>query len=1331
MNCSWIRKNRLVVLTLAVLMAATISVAIPRGIAAAKVTTDTASQVTRNALSEVTTDTSLAQGGSGLRIPVSDNVKLNQDIVQTKTLAETVVYIVNYATGFLGLIATIVFIAGGVMMVLSGGNEENVTKGRKMMTYAAIGIVVIIVSFSAVRFIAGAGGTGSSTDQTPDGNLDDTATGGGAASEAQLAAFQQQLDDLEKQMQGMLQGVTDLENEFKNLSRETRDSINEILKGINANTPGTIKDAIDNIDQLIKDTQDPAVQATLQKLEDLLATIKDLKEKLTALRDTMPESTAAIKLYDETSAALDEWTQDPISSLKFRRFNEKYSALREAIRKFPVVSVQILAVPAEGNVPLTVTLDGLNSKDPTGGTISQYKWTFLDSKGSEVSLGSDPVVVYTFKDPNTYSIKLRASTSNTDKEGFKTAADGVAFVRVVARPAATQVRMRINGKKVTDAYHVTLQDGQAGLSFDPSESAPALGRVIEKYEWFFGDGTNEVRSTPVSVVHSFQKAGEYNVQLVATDNQREKDSLLVKVAVRSVAAEISVTPEEGDVNTEFHFEGVDSHSDEAVIDKFNWVIYDSKQRVVKESDQKQFKYRFLRPGNYQGVLSVIDTNKKQDKIIKTLKVNSRAPVAAFDWSVPQSNHPNRVQLNATNSYDLDEGDTLTYSWDFNGDGVYEVIDSAEPTTQFEYKKTGEFKAKLQVKDEFGGMGISQKTIPIASILSADIDVNHRVARVGEELTFTAKSDTAVGYAWDFGDEETGNSEATTLTHTYKKKGKYTVVANFFDKDNNDNKASLKVFIGEGDAPMARIDYTVNDRQIELTPDLCGSGKPGAEIHRSDTVRLTGQDSINTDGSGHLLLYDWELGDGEKSGRKELSHRYNDLNIGNECTAVRLVVKDQVKGAVSPEDVAYLRIVNQLPQLTDFAVQASREGEDELLTPAKVQLRAVLPRDPDGTIKKYRWWYYREGRSEEKLGLHNTSAGMTEMVVTASGEPDVVENYHFVLEMVDNDNGVYSSEERFGDLSILKIKNGPNLSPIADFRLDKTTIKVGDSVSLVSTSYDPQGDALATGDYKWDFDGDGTFDDVSSGPQINRKYNTPGEYQIRLKVTHRGLSSSVTHPVFVEPTQKLPQAAFTYQINGTEVSFDAGTSRYDDSLADKTLRYEWDFDTKQDADGNGAPDNDIEATDKVAKHVYSEKIIYRVRLKVKDSQGQEGVVVRDINLAQSEVERKQSTAKSLGVKSGNQPLTALDIAITPKELVNNGTAELVATVMNANNEPYTGDVFFEVVEGGGVISPSPAKASDSKAIAIFTASDKGKVRIQVRATKTIYGDLTENIELTVR
>lgn len=73
------------------------------------------------------------------------------------TLSGLILTIVDYFLGFLGLLAVIMVVYGGVTYVSSAGNDEAVGKAKKIIMYALIGIVVILLSFVVVKAVLGSG----------------------------------------------------------------------------------------------------------------------------------------------------------------------------------------------------------------------------------------------------------------------------------------------------------------------------------------------------------------------------------------------------------------------------------------------------------------------------------------------------------------------------------------------------------------------------------------------------------------------------------------------------------------------------------------------------------------------------------------------------------------------------------------------------------------------------------------------------------------------------------------------------------------------------------------------------------------------------------------------------------------------------------------------------------------------------------------------------------------------------------------------------------------------------------------------------------------------
>lgn len=73
--------------------------------------------------------------------------------IKANSVPELVGNIINVALGIVGSLALIMFIYGGFVWMLAAGNEQAVEKGKNVLVWATIGLVVIFASYSLVNFI--------------------------------------------------------------------------------------------------------------------------------------------------------------------------------------------------------------------------------------------------------------------------------------------------------------------------------------------------------------------------------------------------------------------------------------------------------------------------------------------------------------------------------------------------------------------------------------------------------------------------------------------------------------------------------------------------------------------------------------------------------------------------------------------------------------------------------------------------------------------------------------------------------------------------------------------------------------------------------------------------------------------------------------------------------------------------------------------------------------------------------------------------------------------------------------------------------------------------
>lgn len=93
----------------------------------------------------------LAVGQDFFSNPAGGSATINAS--QQGSLGDNIATVINYFLGLLGLISVGFLIYAGILMVTSGGEEEGVTKARKIIMYAVIGIVIIVLAYTIVQFV--------------------------------------------------------------------------------------------------------------------------------------------------------------------------------------------------------------------------------------------------------------------------------------------------------------------------------------------------------------------------------------------------------------------------------------------------------------------------------------------------------------------------------------------------------------------------------------------------------------------------------------------------------------------------------------------------------------------------------------------------------------------------------------------------------------------------------------------------------------------------------------------------------------------------------------------------------------------------------------------------------------------------------------------------------------------------------------------------------------------------------------------------------------------------------------------------------------------------
>jgi hypothetical protein len=77
------------------------------------------------------------------------------DTESTDAINNLIAVIVNIFSWVVGVIAVIMIIWGGFSIVTAGGDAQKVGNGRKTITYALVGLVIVAMAQIIVRFVLG------------------------------------------------------------------------------------------------------------------------------------------------------------------------------------------------------------------------------------------------------------------------------------------------------------------------------------------------------------------------------------------------------------------------------------------------------------------------------------------------------------------------------------------------------------------------------------------------------------------------------------------------------------------------------------------------------------------------------------------------------------------------------------------------------------------------------------------------------------------------------------------------------------------------------------------------------------------------------------------------------------------------------------------------------------------------------------------------------------------------------------------------------------------------------------------------------------------------
>jgi len=73
----------------------------------------------------------------------------------TADLLDTAINVIQWVLGILALVAVVMIIYGGILWMTAAGNEEKIAKAKKVISAAVIGLIIVLMAWAIVIFVAG------------------------------------------------------------------------------------------------------------------------------------------------------------------------------------------------------------------------------------------------------------------------------------------------------------------------------------------------------------------------------------------------------------------------------------------------------------------------------------------------------------------------------------------------------------------------------------------------------------------------------------------------------------------------------------------------------------------------------------------------------------------------------------------------------------------------------------------------------------------------------------------------------------------------------------------------------------------------------------------------------------------------------------------------------------------------------------------------------------------------------------------------------------------------------------------------------------------------
>ena len=429
----------------------------------------------------------------------------------------------------------------------------------------------------------------------------------------------------------------------------------------------------------------------------------------------------------------------------------------------------------------------------TAAPVSRWIWSYGDGSNDTIDSPASPNTNHYYPYPGVYDVTLITQS---------VAGCYDTIVKTIRRTPCIAADFDVND---------TIVCQKRSMRFSETSTCEA---PIASWQWFFGDNTSEIFTTPQAFVeHTYAVAGIYTVKMIVATQMvggMVTDTASQQVVVKP-AAKAAYTWQDACIGNTSAFVNT-STANSTTIKSYLW-NFGVPGTLSDTTSVKHPEYKYGMFGQYDVKLVVTNTLGCTDTIVNKVNI-FETPSANFKWNSSCEVKPVMFSDNS----DSTSSAIVTWNWLFSKAG--EVLGaSTDSKCNYSFGHAGIYDANLKITDRNGCSDTITKQVAINSSPVAAFSIEENFENMQGQLKLNNGTLNGTNYAWDFGNGKTssgsdpvvlfdkeghfeiqlitwnGQNCADTITMPYDLMYKGLFVPNAFNPDNLD--AEVAVFKPKG------------------------------------------------------------------------------------------------------------------------------------------------------------------------------------------------------------------------------------------------------------------------------------------------------------------------------------------------------------------------------------------------------------------------------------------------------------------------------------------------------------------------------------------------------